>query len=52
MFLAGMIIGMLIGVFLINLHKLMNDMDASAKQMKEDVTATYRFWKEKRKARN
>lgn len=52
MFLAGMIIGMLIGVLLINLHRLLNNMDESAKQMKEDVTATYQFWKEKRKARN
>lgn len=51
MFLAGMIIGVLIGVLLIRLHRLMNNMDESAKQLKEDAVSTYQFWKEKRKAR-
>lgn len=52
MFLAGMIIGMAIGVLLIRLHKLMNDMDSDAKRFKEDAKATYEFWKEKRKVNN
>ena len=51
MFLAGMIIGMMIGVLLIKLRTLANNMDESAKQIKEDAVDTYRFWKERRKAR-
>lgn len=52
MFLAGMIIGMTLGVLLIRLHKLMNEIDADAQRFKEDVKATFEFWKEKRKANN
>ena len=51
MFLAGMIIGMMIGVLLIKLHTLANNMDESSKQMKEDAVDTHRFWKDRRKAR-
>lgn len=52
MFLAGMIIGVTLGVLLIHLHKLLNEMDADAQRFKEDVKATFEFWKEKRKANN
>lgn len=52
MFLAGMIIGMTLGVLLIRLHKLLNEIDAGAQRFKEDVKATCEFWKEKRKANN
>ena len=52
MFLAGMIIGMTLGVLLIRLHKLLNEIDADAQRFKEDVKATYEFWKEKRKVNN
>ena len=52
MFLAGMIIGATLGVLLIRLHKLLNEMDADAQRFKEDAKATYEFWKEKRKANN
>ena len=52
MFLAGMIVGATLGVLLIRLHKLLNEMDADAQRFKEDVKATLEFWKEKRKANN
>lgn len=52
MFFAGMIIGVTLGVLLIRLHKLLNEMDADAQRFKEDVKATCEFWKEKRKANN
>ena len=52
MFLAGMIIGATLGVLLIRLHKLLNEIDADAQRFKEDVKATYEFWKEKRKVNN
>ena len=52
MFLAGMIVGATLGVLLIRLHKLLNEIDADAQRFKEDVKATYEFWKEKRKANN
>ena len=34
MFLAGMIIGATLGVLLIRLHKLLNEMDADAQRFK------------------
>lgn len=52
MFLAGMILGMLIGVLLIKLHNFMNVADSKAKQFADDAKETYNFWKEKRKASN
>ena len=52
MFLAGMILGMLMGVLLIRLHDLMNEADSKAKQFAEDAKETYKFWKEKRKVNN
>ena len=52
MFLAGMIVGATLGVLLIRLHKLLNEMDADVQRFKEDAKATYEFWKEKRKANN
>ena len=52
MFLAGMIIGATIGVLLRRLHKLLNEMDSDVRRFKEDVKATWEFWKEKRKANN
>ena len=52
MFLAGVIIGATLGVLLIRLHKLLNEMDADVQRFKEDAKATYEFWKEKRKANN
>lgn len=52
MFLAGMIIGVTLGVLLIRMHKLLNEMDADAQRFKEDVKATREFWKEKRKVNN
>lgn len=52
MFLAGMVIGVTLGVLLIRMHKLLNEMDADVRRFKEDTKATYEFWKEKRKANN
>jgi hypothetical protein len=52
MFLAGMILGMLMGVLLIKLHNFMNAADSKAKQFADDAKETYNFWKEKRKANN
>lgn len=52
MFLAGIIIGMMIGVLLIKLHNFMNAADSKAKQFADDAKETYNFWKEKRKANN
>ena len=52
MFLAGMIVGATLGALLIRLHKLLNEIDADAQRIKEDVKATCEFWKEKRKANN
>ena len=52
MFLAGMILGMLMGVLLIKLHNFMNVADSKAKQFVDDAKETYNFWKEKRKANN
>ena len=52
MFLAGMILGMLMGVILIKLHNFMNVADSKAKQFADDAKETYNFWKEKRKANN
>ena len=52
MFLAGMILGMLMGVLLIKLHNFMNAADSKAKQFADDDKETYNFWKEKRKANN
>ncbi len=52
MFLAGMILGMLMGVLLIKLHNFINVADSKAKQFADDAKETYNFWKEKRKANN
>lgn len=52
MFLSGLIFGMLIGVLLIKLHRLLNEVDSEAKRMTEDAKATYQFWKERRKTQN
>ena len=49
MFLAGMIIGAALGVLLIRLHKLLNEMDADAQRFKEDVKATCEFWRRNEK---
>ena len=52
MFLAGMIIGVTLGVLLIRLHKLLNEMDLDVQRLKEDVKAAGECCKEERKAHN
>ena len=49
MFLAGIIVGITIGILIIKLHMMLSEMDEGAKRMAEDAKATYKFWKDRRK---
>lgn len=52
MFLAGTIIGILIGLMFVRLGMLKKEMSMEAKQFVSDTKDAYHYWKEKRKESN